>query len=116
SHRIRHSCATELHRQHVDALTIARHLGHHDLKQVARYAEVGIDSRREAMAGLDDRSDPGRAVILDITADLKARAIVEAPDIQIGADDIERAILAIEQKLAAMTPAERASEYAAARR
>lgn len=55
SHRIRHSTATELLRQHVDALVIARHLGHRDLKAIAGYAEVDVDVRREAMLGLDSR-------------------------------------------------------------
>ena len=53
SHQIRHSCATELLRQHIDSLVIARHLGHRGLGSIAGYAEVALDSRRAAMQALD---------------------------------------------------------------
>ncbi len=55
SHQIRHTCATELLRQDVNPLTIAKHLGHHGLANIARYAEVGLETRHEMMAVLDER-------------------------------------------------------------
>lgn len=53
SHRVRHSCVTELLRRHVDSLIIAKHVGHRGLARIAGYAEVALDSRREAMMMLD---------------------------------------------------------------
>lgn len=55
SHQIRHSCATELLRQGVDSLVIAKHLGHHDMNTIANYAQVGLDTRQEMLAVLDRR-------------------------------------------------------------
>lgn len=53
SHQIRHSCATELLRQGVNPIVIAKHLGHHGLATIQGYAEVGLDSRRVAMDTMD---------------------------------------------------------------
>jgi site-specific recombinase XerD len=53
SHQIRHSCATELLRRHVDSLVIAKHMGHRGMGAIAGYAEVALESRREAMEALD---------------------------------------------------------------
>jgi len=53
SHQIRHSCGTELHRRHVDPITIAKHLGHRGLGMVMGYVEVALDSRRAAVQALD---------------------------------------------------------------
>lgn len=55
NHRVRHSCATELLRQGVDALTLAHHLGHRSLAAIQGYAQVGLEARREMLAELDDR-------------------------------------------------------------
>jgi site-specific recombinase XerD len=55
SHQIRHSCATELLRQHIDSLVIAKHMGHRGLGSIEGYAEVGLDSRRLAMEALDGK-------------------------------------------------------------
>jgi integrase/recombinase XerD len=55
THQIRHSCATELLRQGVDSLIVAKHLGHHDLSSIAGYAEVGLDTRHRMLEDLDDR-------------------------------------------------------------
>jgi integrase/recombinase XerD len=53
SHQIRHSCATELLRQGVNPLVIAKHLGHHGLGTIQGYAEVALDSRRQALKMMD---------------------------------------------------------------
>jgi len=55
SHQIRHSCATELLRQHVDSLVIAKHLGQRGLGAIAGYAEVGLAERHEFLEVLDDK-------------------------------------------------------------
>jgi site-specific recombinase XerD len=55
SHQIRHSCATELLRQHVDSLVIAKHMGHRGLGAIAGYAEVGLDTRHEMLEVMDGR-------------------------------------------------------------
>jgi integrase/recombinase XerD len=55
SHQIRHSCATELHRQGVDSLTIAKHLGQRGLGSIQGYAEVGLDERHQMLEVLDLR-------------------------------------------------------------
>jgi integrase/recombinase XerD len=61
SHRIRHSTATELLRQGVDSLVIAKHLGHRGLGSIAGYAEVGLATRHamlEVLDGLRDAVEP----------------------------------------------------------
>jgi len=55
NHQIRHSCATELLRRHVDSMVIAKHMGHRGLASLAGYTEVDLESRREAMVALDGR-------------------------------------------------------------
>jgi integrase/recombinase XerD len=55
SHQIRHTCATELLRQHVDSLVIAKHMGHRDLSSIGGYAEVGLDEREQMLEVLDER-------------------------------------------------------------
>jgi len=55
NHGIRHSCATELLRQGVDSLIIAKHLGHRGLASIAGYAEVGLGARYEMLEVLDLR-------------------------------------------------------------
>jgi integrase/recombinase XerD len=55
SHQIRHSCATELLRQGVDSLVIAKHLGHRGLGSIAGYAEVGLASRQQMLEVFDQR-------------------------------------------------------------
>src|SRR5207237_10175458 len=55
NHQIRHSCATELLRQKVDSLVIAKHMGHRDLKAISGYAQVGLDVRHEMLEVFDDR-------------------------------------------------------------
>jgi site-specific recombinase XerD len=55
SHRIRHSCATELLRKHVDSLVITKHIGWRNPATIAGYTEVDLASRREAMQALDGR-------------------------------------------------------------
>jgi integrase len=53
NHQIRHSCATQLLRQGVDHLVIAKHLGHHGLRSIQGYAEVGLDTRHQMLEVLD---------------------------------------------------------------
>jgi integrase/recombinase XerD len=55
SHQIRHSCATELLRQGVNPLVIAKHMGHHGLATIRGYAQVDLDERLDAMRMLDSR-------------------------------------------------------------
>lgn len=55
SHQIRHSCATELLRQGVNPLVIAKHMGHHGLATIRGYAQVDLDERLNAMRMLDNR-------------------------------------------------------------
>jgi integrase/recombinase XerD len=57
-HRIRHSCATELLRQHVDSIIIAKHMGHRGLKSIEGYSEVGLDMRHEMLVVMDGRMRP----------------------------------------------------------
>jgi integrase len=54
-HQIRHSCATELHRQKVDSLTIAKHLGQRGLGSIQGYAEVGLEERHQMLEVMDGR-------------------------------------------------------------
>lgn len=59
SHRIRHSCATEMIRNHVNVAIVARHMGHRDLASIQGYAEIDLDERLEAVQGLQRRlSEP----------------------------------------------------------
>jgi integrase len=55
AHQIRHTTATELLRQGVDSLVIARHLGHRGLQSIAGYAEVGLDTRHQMLELFDSR-------------------------------------------------------------
>ena len=55
SHQLRHSCATELVRRHVDSMVVSKHMGHRSLSSLAGYVEIVLDTRREAMAVLDCR-------------------------------------------------------------
>lgn len=55
SHMIRHTCATELLRQGVDSLIVARHLGHTGLQTIATYAEVGLSCRQSMLEVFDQR-------------------------------------------------------------
>jgi integrase/recombinase XerD len=55
THQIRHTCATELLRQHVDSIVIAKHLGHRGLTTIQNYAEVGLDTRHEMLEVMDGR-------------------------------------------------------------
>jgi site-specific recombinase XerD len=55
NHQVRHSCATELLRQGVDSLVIAKHLGHRGLGSIAGYAEVGLASRQQMLEVFDAR-------------------------------------------------------------
>ena len=59
SHQIRHSCATQLLRQRVDSLVIAKHLGQRGLGSIAGYAEVGLETRHEMLEVMDDRNRRG---------------------------------------------------------
>lgn len=53
SHELRHSCVTEIIRGTGDVALAARHVGHASLQMIMRYAAVGMDKRREAVALLD---------------------------------------------------------------
>jgi site-specific recombinase XerD len=53
SHQVRHSCATTMLRHGINALVIAKHLGHADLDSISGYAEVEEASRRGALEVLD---------------------------------------------------------------
>jgi integrase/recombinase XerD len=55
NHQIRHSCATELIRRHIDSMVVAKHMGHRSLASIAGYTEIDLESRREAMVALDGR-------------------------------------------------------------
>ena len=55
AHQVRHTCATELLRQGVDSLVIAKHLGHRGLQAIAGYAEVGLATRQSMLEVLDQR-------------------------------------------------------------
>jgi integrase len=55
SHRIRHSCATEMLRLKINHIVIAKHMGHRDLSTIQGYAEVDMDERVDAVHGLDQR-------------------------------------------------------------
>ncbi|HXJ49711.1 MAG TPA: tyrosine-type recombinase/integrase [Candidatus Acidoferrum sp.] len=52
SHRIRHSCATTLLRNHVDGIVVAKVLGHRGLATVMNYSAVDDEQRREAVDAL----------------------------------------------------------------
>jgi site-specific recombinase XerD len=55
SHQIRHTCATEMLRQGVHPMVIAKHMGHRGLGSIEGYAEVGLEARRRAVEGFDGR-------------------------------------------------------------
>jgi len=52
SHRIRHSCATEMIRNHVNPVIVAKHMGHRDLASIQGYAEIDLEERLAAVQGL----------------------------------------------------------------
>ncbi|MHB8611190.1 MAG: tyrosine-type recombinase/integrase [Candidatus Dormibacteraceae bacterium] len=52
SHRIRHSCATTMLRNHVEGVVIAKHMGHRGLATLMGYTEVDEEQRREAITAL----------------------------------------------------------------
>jgi integrase len=54
THQLRHTCATEMLDAGVDALVVADHLGHHQLKTISNYAQVRPGRREGAMRALDE--------------------------------------------------------------
>ena len=65
SHQIRHTCATQLLRQNVNPLTIAKHMDHHSLATIQTYAEVGLDERHLMLEVLDLRTGQRPAQLSD---------------------------------------------------
>lgn len=55
THRLRHTCASELIEAGVPVDVVAEHLGHHGLATVMNYARVSRRRRRGALDALEDR-------------------------------------------------------------
>lgn len=78
SHQIRHTCATELLRQHVDSLVIGKHMGHRSPGSIAGYAEVGLDARHEMLEVMDGRLRRGVTAPTSAGQDDEVRSVSDA--------------------------------------
>jgi integrase len=76
-HDLRHTFATRLVRAGVDLITIARLLGHSDLRMVLRYAHPGAADARRAVQALENRARSGHQV--DTTSEKGLRLIAVTP-------------------------------------
>ncbi len=61
-HNLRHTCATRLVRAGADLITVARLLGHQDLRMVQRYAHPGAADARRAVQAVENRARTGHQV------------------------------------------------------
>lgn len=56
-HYLRHTCATNLHRQGVDAQTAAAMLGHKNIQITGHYTHVGIDKMRMELQKMESENE-----------------------------------------------------------